>query len=397
MKKNYGLVIEERDPRNYVLGGFTSLPKIVLESSGQWDNFKPDREIQYNSNFDSQNCTGYGWNAWTEFMFKKLSMPYGDRSDRRLGIKAGTYPPGNDPRKVAQALHEYGTVAESSLPFSSDIQTVGEYFSYKGGEEWKCDLEGDDFVNQHEFRYEELWGSMPDREERVRLIKECLQYSPIAASFSAWTLKDGVYVDGGKRNNHWAVIFGWTDKGFKVFDSYDNTEKIISFDHKIEIAMRGMFVKSTRAEQLSILERIVKLLQEMLGIVKAEPQVTVAPPAVSQPEPRGSLLLEWATAIRDYEGQPGDLSYRNCNPGNLKGLNGKFLKFKTWDEGWNALLDYLTRAATGKHKAYKPEFTLLRFFQTYAPSSDKNNPNKYAEYVAKRLGVPVTEQIKNLI
>lgn len=125
------------------------------------------------------------------------------------------------------------------------------------------------------------------------------------------------------------------------------------------------------------------------------PGVTLTVPIVE--EPQGSKLIEWALAIRDYEGKPGDLNYKNNNPGNIKSVNGGFMKFKTYEAGWAALLDYLTRAATGKHRSYKPDFTLLRFFQTYAPSADSNDPAKYAEYVSKRIDVPVTEKIKNLI
>lgn len=169
----------------------------------------------------------------------------------------------------------------------------------------------------------------------------------------------------------------------------------------------------------AILNLIIKLKQQQIAIMQQSPVSTPQTPVIApqpQPEPviapHGSYLLEWAAAIRDYEGKPGDLSYRNNNPGNLRYLNGDFVKFKTWEDGWNALLDYLTRAATGKHPAYKPEMMLLNqayispektpkvlpgFFQVYAPSLDRNNPKAYAQYVAKRIGVPIETQIKNLV
>ena|SRR3990167_5990025 len=93
----------------------------------------------------------------------------------------------------------------------------------------------------------------------------------------------------------------------------------------------------------------------------------------------------------------GTPAWRNRNPGNLRSVKGPFTIFETDQAGWNALLDYLTRAATGKHKAYKPDFTLLQFFKVYAPSADKNDPDTYAKYVAKRLSVSINEKIKNLV
>jgi hypothetical protein len=129
-------------------------------------------------------------------------------------------------------------------------------------------------------------------------------------------------------------------------------------------------------------------------VIPEMPEVPIVPVEL---EPVGSKLILWATAIRDYEGKPGDLNYKNNNPGNIKAKSGGFLKFKTYQEGFNYLLDYLTRAATGKHPGYRPDFTLLRFFQTYAPSTDKNNPKLYAAWVAKRIGVEVNTPIKNLV
>jgi hypothetical protein len=44
--KNYGLIIEQPEPENYILGGLISLPKIVLQPDGQWEKFLPLPEFQ---------------------------------------------------------------------------------------------------------------------------------------------------------------------------------------------------------------------------------------------------------------------------------------------------------------------------------------------------------------
>lgn len=118
----------------------------------------------------------------------------------------------------------------------------------------------------------------------------------------------------------------------------------------------------------------------------------------------------WAKAIQDFEGwvAPGEKdrtgevyangskSYRNNNPGNIKGVGGGFLKFDTYKEGFDYLVDYLTRAATGRHRAYHPEMSLHEFFRTYAPDPEPI-PHNYADFVAKRLGVTIYTKIKSLV
>jgi len=57
----------------------------------------------------------------------------------------------------------------------------------------------------------------------------------------------------------------------------------------------------------------------------------------------------------------------------------------------------LQNAANGHSSVYKSSDTLYDFFGRYAPSSDNNEPRKYAEYVAAQLGVEPTTQISQLV
>lgn len=133
------------------------------------------------------------------------------------------------------------------------------------------------------------------------------------------------------------------------------------------------------------------------------PLVASTSPATASSVPKaisthpGATLENFAFAIRDFEGVPGDLNYRNNNPGNfkcspvgylpkygdVKCKNG-FAVFPTYALGW----EYLR--ASIKHRAFKyPTWTILDFCENYAPSSDNNNPNNYAAFIAKRCGVSI--------
>jgi len=118
-------------------------------------------------------------------------------------------------------------------------------------------------------------------------------------------------------------------------------------------------------------------------------------------------LANFCLAIQSHEGWfPGSRSERNKNPGNLRYVGQKlaigkdknnFAVFSTYEDGFNTLKEMIKRAASGFSKVYSPEDTLLQFFGKYAPSFDLNDPNNYAQVVAKEIGVDVSFQIKNLI
>ena len=113
-----------------------------------------------------------------------------------------------------------------------------------------------------------------------------------------------------------------------------------------------------------------------------------------------SFIPQWIAAIKQMEGA---LPSRN-NPGNLRfvgqpyAINDRgFCKFDTYEHGYQALESLLIRACTGKSKYYHPAMTLHQFYQVYAPDSDGNNSKAYATFVAKKLGVSISTQIKDLL
>ena len=129
-----------------------------------------------------------------------------------------------------------------------------------------------------------------------------------------------------------------------------------------------------------------------------------------------SMLTIFVTAIRDYEGKPGDLNYQLNNPGNCRCSPvgylakygkvecidtdtdsryhynvGKFARFPTYKLGWEYLQNLVHFIA-----ARNPTWTIADFFDHYAPSTDSNDPNAYAHFVAKRCGVSVDTTMDKL-
>lgn len=392
-KKNYGFKLDEKREEDYIFGA--SLPMNELQADGDWSKFLPVREYQNLNAMESYACVTFTALNAVETLIKRQYGVERNYSDRFLAYVSGTKDKnGNSPREVCDFLRKIGVVTDDLLPFDESINTYDKFYAQPNAKLYELAQE---FNREWDFRYERV----PENAQAISMALKC---SPLLVSVSAWHLRgDKYYRPKGFQDNHATTMFLERAGDFRrVFDSYEPHIKDVEWD-SVPMQITRFWIKKREdvEKEISIIKQLIAALRSLMGLMEKPtlPEVVVPPVVVEapKPEPKRSYLVEWAIAIRDYEGKPGDLSYKNNNPGNLRSVQGPFLKFKTWEEGWNALLDYLTRAATGKHKAYKPEFTLLRFFQTYAPTADSNDPNTYAKYVAKRLGVPVTIQIKNLI
>lgn len=90
-----------------------------------------------------------------------------------------------------------------------------------------------------------------------------------------------------------------------------------------------------------------------------------------------------------YTSSSGDLAIKNNNPGNLKDpITGKFQQFSTPQEGQQAQINQLELYKTGQSSTgINGDSSLAKMISVYAPASDKNNPDEYANYVAEKLGV----------
>lgn len=385
MIKNYGLLIsEEKDARAYGAG---TLPKVVLKEDGQWDEFLPVYEPQFNEFYDSFGCVVWATQNVIEIMLKKIKGIEYNFSERFTYILGKVTPPGSDPHHIAEVVRNNGLIDNELLPMT---KTFAEFLKPNP---MTSELKDKGMEFPYEVNHEYLWQDKITKEVRTKLMKEYLCYSPLGVAVTAWHEENGVYVDLGKRNTHFTVCHGWNTKGWKVFDTYDHSLKIVSFDHNMEVCKRYYLEPSTRLPQISLIERILNLMKSLLFIWPKEKPIEPLPEPEPPPEPSNLKHILWGRGIEAFENM--DKSFNN--PGAIKGTNGKFLKFASYEEGWSYLLRYLERAATGQHKAYKPEFTLLKFFQVYAPSNDNNNPTNYARFVSKRIGVDTSEQIKNLV
>jgi uncharacterized protein YoaH (UPF0181 family) len=95
---------------------------------------------------------------------------------------------------------------------------------------------------------------------------------------------------------------------------------------------------------------------------------------------------------------------RNFNPWNImdtwfwwqKVQWERFTRFNTPQEWFSALIAKIQNIQSGNSKVYSPNMTILEYISKYAPASDNNNPQAYANAIAKDLWVPVNSKIWEL-
>lgn len=257
-EKRVGFVLNEKDdPKSWKLGA-TELPKVVLRPDGDWEDFLPIKESQVAGGYETWSCTVQGTENAQQIL-ENFHLGETKEYDERYNYNlAGINPPGADPHDVAETFRLKGVVF-GVYPIPDT------YEEYARPRPIPNDVQNQGMKHPWELRHQWLWRSNAyTKEHRTELIREHLKYGPLGVSVTAWHKKNGVYVDNGRPNTHWTIIYGEGKNGWKVFDSYSPHKKILSFDHNIEACKRYQLVPSIRQIRMSLLQRVALLLKEIL-------------------------------------------------------------------------------------------------------------------------------------
>lgn len=260
---NYGFIQPKIEKEHYVLGN-SNVPFKVLRPDADWRSTdRPQKEFQAKK-FDTYNCTSFNsLNQVEQYMF----VAFGEKvnySDRWLGIIAGTKPPGNDPHVVYEAIRKYGLVLEESLPYSDDLETVEEYYSFKGLSQEQIDnlyAEGRKWLEKHDFKHEWCFTpDMPEDEKKLNL-KASLKVSPVSLAVYAWFQDErGVFTRLGQ-DTHWTCCLAYTDYE-KIFDSYEPFEKDV--EQTVYYAKRIHIAKKTQQTKLTWWQKFISWLFNLI-------------------------------------------------------------------------------------------------------------------------------------
>ena len=406
--KNVGFIDEPLAPEDYVLGSQSKLPTTILQESGDWTAHLPKKELQAARGFEPSACVSYTILNCAEILVKKIYGEERNWSDRALAKLTDTDKKGgNSFKAVADFLRNKGAVPEELWP--NDANSYEEY--YKELPQETLDVLHE-FTDEFNFSYERV---------AIEDIPEGLKKGIMAISVYAWKQNNNgeFYKPQGMSDGHATTLFKYEDGVYYCFDTYDSPH-IKKYISEPQVAYRFHIEKKTiPVEQITSLQNILAVLKQLLEKMKQKLNEIIEQDMKNTPKPidNKSLVEIWAGAIQSFEGwiegsevngqrYNGSKSWRNRNPGNLKhssfykGVIGKdktgFAIFESDEAGMACLVDYLTRAATGKHRAYNPEMSLHEFFGVYAPDGEPIQTN-YSSFVASKLAVTIETKIKTLV
>lgn len=121
-------------------------------------------------------------------------------------------------------------------------------------------------------------------------------------------------------------------------------------------------------------------------------------PAMTNVSPNSNAVQSMAQAIYNFEGggKQGATNSWNNNPGNIGG--GK-ATYPTFQDGWSALVNYITG-----HASQHPDWTFTQFFSYYltgnagsAQTTSQGNPVSYANYVADQMGASPDQTVSSAL
>lgn len=403
---NFGFKPPLPSPKDHIFGSKESKLKGNPLTDGHWEKWLPIFEPQ-NRGFETNSCTSFGTTNVLETLAKFLGWTF-NFSDRFSAITSGTNPEdGNDPIKVIETARKQGLIPEAELPFDSTIDTVEKFYSPKPMTQDHL-TSGQNFLKQYTLGYDVVFAD-------ANSLKAALQYSPLGVSVYAWAQNaDGLYYfPPGLPHNHWVCLYDYVEgKYWLVFDSYDNGPKKVAWDSVFQFVRRYSIQKKSdiTPEQRNIFQKILDLIKQILQldqqIIKTNPPIVIPdeappPPTPTDPQPKSYLF---ARAIEQYENF--DKQYNN--PGALKYLSyakthgatgstpGGFARFPLYTVGFDCLQMFIKDAAENKLIGYH-DCTIDSFFKTYSPTSDGNDPGRYAKFVSDYIGMATFAKLKDFI
>lgn len=403
MPRNYGLIIDPIKQEDYLFGADNEIGGLVLKLDGQWLDCLPPGEKQFNYGFEPAACASFGTLNAIEILLRNDYQDIENFSDRFLAKMSGTTKAGNSPQTVAETLRHNGVCFQAQWDITPDLTDWDKWYA-----EIPQSIKtlAQQFPAEYYFTHEYVTTG-------ATTLKSALQYSPLGITVSAWD-KDpatGLYVSTFP-NNHWVVLVGYKDQEYWiVYDTYDENGdfvKHLAWNHEFQIAKRYSITIQVKKNSQGWIDFLVQLVLSAFGLPKPSAPLPSPPPTPPSPQPAANYLELMCQAIKEYEGYyPGSRSYKNSNPGNCRyspvgylPIYGKvgsdknnFAIFSTYDLGWL----YLHNLIKEKAKTH-PTWSLVTFMKQYAPSTDGNNPDTYATYLGKHMGVnQFTFQLKDLL
>lgn len=259
---NFGFLKHFPAFEEYIFGVKSLIPKIALQLDGNWEPSLPTYECQADI-YETCGCPIWGGQNQVETYCKRLYGKDYNFSERFNCALLQIRCPGTNPQRAYENIRKYGLIDAELFP----MPDTHEEFLNKKRITSKHREAGQKWLKRNAFMHDWLWDVRPAN--YLDIIKEALIYSPIAASVTAWYQDaDGRYVDVGRPNNHWCLIYRIDAEGIHVFDSYDNSKKILPHSHSIEMAKRIYIAPLDNSNGIHYIDVLKKIISNLTAILK---------------------------------------------------------------------------------------------------------------------------------
>lgn len=319
MNKKYGLILEPIETREqgaeHLLGSIFGVDGPVINPSGDWSQWLPDKEPQMRRGVETQACTCYATlSALETLIFHKTGKAV-NYSDRYLAIVGKVDPyRGADPHRIAECVRKTaGCLAESKLPWTDDVKTPEDYYGIPQAIITQLMHEGTRWYDEYELAHEWVFqGGTP--ESKRKLLQEALKKGPVCVSVSAWYYENDkryYYKPPGTLDNHWTVLAAAPPGKYVVFDSYDGYLK--DLDPLYDFQVAKVYYLTSPSEKRSLIAKILTLIGQALGLIQKQlpALVTEEKPRTTQPESNKPIMENTiylhAKSIIGMDASPKDL------------------------------------------------------------------------------------------
>lgn len=252
-----GVVPALPNPKDFVLGELSALPREIVLPGGNWRPFKSEpHEMQQrllnNLSIAFPACTDFAATDVVEALeFKKFGVRK-NYCDRALAILSELTPFGNSLWAVAEAIRTFGLVPEEMLPWTAEQDTLAKYLFITPEKRAEVIAAGKAWLQEFDFGYEFVY------DDFGLGMKAALEYSPIfaAALYASEAGKDanGIYhtdLPHSPMTTHAFALLSIEDDGTKyIDDSFATQEKHLAADFRVPIGMRFHLAKKTNPDPM---------------------------------------------------------------------------------------------------------------------------------------------------
>lgn len=255
---NFGYIEGVIQDLGAYITGQGKIPRIPYQEDSNWEAFLPRYEAQADK-FESSGCTLWAAMNAIETLHKRLydTEPNYDEwfNYPLIPIKNG----GVNPQVTFENIRHAGMVNVGVTKTPNTMKEALDLNRITGTHRAK----GQNWLINNDFRHEWVWDEQP--KNYMEVLKDALQYSPLAVSVSAWKLVNGEYVsDQGSVNNHMCLLYKFDENGNPwIFDTYDHSKKKLSKTHNIRRAKRIWLQRKDpfgMKKHITVLQMVLNLL-----------------------------------------------------------------------------------------------------------------------------------------